>query len=119
MDEPAAGLPEAEVPALRRAVRAVRDDAAPACCSIDHNIALIIDVCERDPRPRPGTTLAEGTPAEIRAQPRVAAAYLGESAAAEEPRVTALAVERSRSATAPVDAVRGLSLEVEPARSSA
>ena len=84
MDEPAAGLPEAEIPRFATAVNAVRDRGAGVLL-VDHNVALVLDVCERIHVLDQGTTLAEGSPAEIRADLGVAAAYLGESAAAEEP----------------------------------
>ena len=84
MDEPAAGLPEAEVPDFAVAVSAVRDRGAGVLL-VDHNVALVLDVCERIHVLDQGRTLAEGSPAEIRADLGVAAAYLGESAAAEEP----------------------------------
>jgi branched-chain amino acid transport system ATP-binding protein len=83
MDEPAAGLPEAEVPEFAAVVRAVRDDHGAGVLLIDHNMALIMDVCDRIQVLDQGTTLAAGTPAEIRANLDVAAAYLGESAIAE------------------------------------
>jgi branched-chain amino acid transport system ATP-binding protein len=84
MDEPAAGLPEAEVPRFAAAVSAVRDRGAGVLL-VDHNVALVLEVCERIHVLDQGATLAEGTPAEIRAHLGVAAAYLGESAVAEEP----------------------------------
>jgi branched-chain amino acid transport system ATP-binding protein len=74
MDEPAAGLPEAEVPAFAEVVRSVR---------VDHNMALIMEVSDRIQVLDQGRTLAEGTPVEIRANLDVASAYLGESAVAE------------------------------------
>ena len=80
MDEPAAGLPEAEVPEFAEVVRSVRDDHNAGVLLIDHNMALIMEVCDRLQVLDQGTTLAEGTPAEIRANLDVAAAYLGESA---------------------------------------
>jgi branched-chain amino acid transport system ATP-binding protein len=83
MDEPAAGLPEAEVPRFAAAVSAVRGRGAGVLL-VDHNVALVLEVCERIHVLDQGTTLAEGTPGEIRAHLGVAAAYLGESAAAEE-----------------------------------
>ena len=82
MDEPAAGLPEAEVPRFAAAVSTVRDRGAGVLL-VDHNIALVLEVCERIHVLDQGKTLAEGTPQEIRADLGVAAAYLGESAAAE------------------------------------
>jgi branched-chain amino acid transport system ATP-binding protein len=87
MDEPAAGLPEAEVPDFAAVVRSVRDDHGAGLLLIDHNMALIMDVCDRIHVLDQGMSLAEGTPAEIRANLDVAAAYLGESAvhAGEEP----------------------------------
>jgi branched-chain amino acid transport system ATP-binding protein len=84
MDEPAAGLSEAEVPRFAAAVRTVRDRGAGVLL-VDHNIALVLEVCERIHVLDQGTTIAEGTPQEIRADLGVAAAYLGESAVAEEP----------------------------------
>jgi branched-chain amino acid transport system ATP-binding protein len=82
MDEPAAGLSEAEVPSFATAVRAVQERGAGVLL-VDHNVALVLEVCERLYVLDQGATLAEGTPQEIRADLGVAAAYLGESAAAE------------------------------------
>jgi branched-chain amino acid transport system ATP-binding protein len=83
MDEPAAGLPEAEVPQFATAVNMVRERGAGVLL-VDHNVALVLGVCERIHVLDQGATLAEGTPDEIRAHMGVAAAYLGESAAAED-----------------------------------
>jgi branched-chain amino acid transport system ATP-binding protein len=83
MDEPAAGLPEAEVPRFTSAVSTVRDRGAGVLL-VDHNVALVLEVCERIHVLDQGRTLAEGSPSEIRAHLGVAAAYLGESAAAED-----------------------------------
>jgi len=83
LDEPAAGLPEAEIPAFADAVRSLRDDREAGVLLIDHNMGLIMDVCDRIHVLDQGRTLAEGTPADIRANLDVAAAYLGESAVQE------------------------------------
>jgi branched-chain amino acid transport system ATP-binding protein len=84
MDEPAAGLPEAEVPDFAAVVRAVRDDHGAGVLLIDHNMALIMEICERIHVLDQGMTLAEGAPSEIRANLDVTAAYLGESAVQED-----------------------------------
>ena len=83
LDEPAAGLPEAEVPEFAAVIRAVRDDAEAGVLLIDHNMALVMEVCDRIQVLDQGRTLAEGTPAEIRANLDVTSAYLGESAVTE------------------------------------
>ena len=83
MDEPAAGLPEAEVPDFAAVVRSVRDDYEAGVLLIDHNMALIMEVCDRIHVLDQGRTLAEGTPKEVRANLDVTAAYLGESAVHE------------------------------------
>ena len=83
LDEPAAGLPEAELPGLSEAVRAVRDERDAGVLLIDHNMGLIMEICNRIHVLDQGRTLAEGTPAEVRGNLDVAAAYLGESAVAE------------------------------------
>src|SRR2546423_10652210 len=80
MDEPAAGLPEAEVPEFAEVVRSVRDDHRAGVLLIDHNMALVMGVCDRIHVLDQGRTLAAGTPHEIRGNLDVAAAYLGETA---------------------------------------
>ena len=80
MDEPAAGLPEAEVPEFAEVVRSLRDDHETGVLLIDHNMALVLGVCDRVQVLDQGRTLAEGAPDEIRGNLDVAAAYLGETA---------------------------------------
>jgi branched-chain amino acid transport system ATP-binding protein len=84
LDEPGAGLPEAEVPELAAAVESLRDEHGAGVLLIDHNMALIMDICDRIHVLDQGRTLAEGTPDEIRGNLDVAAAYLGESAVHDE-----------------------------------
>jgi len=84
LDEPAAGLPEAEVPDFAALVRSIAADHGAGVLLIDHNMALIMETCERIQVLDQGKMLAEGTPAEIRANLDVAAAYLGDSPVPEE-----------------------------------
>jgi branched-chain amino acid transport system ATP-binding protein len=86
MDEPAAGLPEAEVPEFAAVVSSVRDGRGAGVLLIDHNMALVMAVCDRIHVLDQGRTLVEGTPDEVRGNLDVAAAYLGESAVYEETR---------------------------------
>jgi branched-chain amino acid transport system ATP-binding protein len=79
LDEPAAGLPEAEVPEFAAVIRSVRDEHEAGVLLIDHNMALVMDVCDRIQVLDQGRTLAQGTPAEVRANLDVTAAYLGEA----------------------------------------
>jgi len=83
LDEPAAGLPEAEVPPFARLIETVRSEHGAGVLLIDHNMALIMDVCDRIVVLDQGLVLAEGTPDEIRSNLDVVAAYLGESAVQE------------------------------------
>jgi branched-chain amino acid transport system ATP-binding protein len=83
LDEPAAGLPETEVSAFTDAVETVRRERDAGVLLIDHNMALIMDICDRIHVLDQGRTLAEGTPQDIRSNLDVAAAYLGESAVQE------------------------------------
>lgn len=83
MDEPAAGLPEAEIPDFADVLRAVRDEREAGVLLIDHNMALVMEVCDRIHVLDQGRTLAEGTPDAVRGNLDVTAAYLGESAVKE------------------------------------
>jgi branched-chain amino acid transport system ATP-binding protein len=85
MDEPAAGLHEAELPGFAAVVRSVRDAFSAGVLLIDHNVALIMEVCDRVHVLDRGRTLAVGTPAEIRRNFDVATAYLGGAAELEGP----------------------------------
>ncbi len=81
MDEPAAGLHEAEIPDFAAVVRAVRDEFEAGVLLIDHNIGLIMEVCDRIQVLDEGRTLVKGTPEEIRRNTDVATAYLGAAGA--------------------------------------
>jgi branched-chain amino acid transport system ATP-binding protein len=84
MDEPAAGLPEAEVPDFAAVVRSVAEEHEAGVLLIDHNMALVMDVCDRIQVLDHGATLAQGAPREIRANLDVASAYLGDTAVHED-----------------------------------
>jgi branched-chain amino acid transport system ATP-binding protein len=84
LDEPAAGLPEAEVPDFAALVRSIASEHGAGVLLIDHNMALIMETCDRIQVLDQGMLLAEGTPEEIRGNLDVAAAYLGERPVAEE-----------------------------------
>ncbi len=77
LDEPAAGLNEAEVEPFAEVVRSVRDDHDAGVLLIDHNFSFITAVCDRVQVLDEGCTIAVGPPDEIRRHPRVASAYLG------------------------------------------
>ena len=83
LDEPAAGLPDAEVPEFAEVVRSLLDEHDAGMLLIDHNMALVMGVCDRIHVLDQGRTLAAGTPEEIRGNLDVAAAYLGETAVRE------------------------------------
>ncbi len=79
LDEPAAGLSESDIESFSALVRRVQEDYGAGVLLIDHNMAVIMDVCDRIHVLDQGRTLASGTPAEIRRNIDVAAAYLGSS----------------------------------------
>jgi len=82
LDEPAAGLAEAELPALVAVVRSVRDDHGAGVLLVDHNMALVMQVCDRIHVLDQGRSLAEGGPEEVSENPDVVRAYLGETTGA-------------------------------------
>ncbi len=82
LDEPAAGMNSTEARELERQIRFLRDELGVTVVLVEHNMSLVMSVCERIHVVDHGETIAEGTPAEIREHPRVLAAYLGEEPSA-------------------------------------
>ena len=76
MDEPAAGLNDTETLEMAQLIGRIRD-AGITVLLVEHNMGLVMQVSDRILVLDYGSALAEGTPAEIRAAPRVVAAYLG------------------------------------------
>lgn len=77
LDEPAVGMSPPEAAALARAIRRVRDGLGVTVMIVEHNMHLMMGLADRIVAMNAGRLLAEGTPAEIRADPGVIAAYLG------------------------------------------
>ncbi|MFF5449204.1 ABC transporter ATP-binding protein [Streptomyces sp. NPDC012888] len=77
LDEPASGMSAPEREQLARVVRRLADEEGCAVLLVEHNVAFVMELCARVVVLDLGTVLAEGTAAEVRADPLVRAAYLG------------------------------------------
>ncbi|HYO75658.1 MAG TPA: ABC transporter ATP-binding protein, partial [Thermoanaerobaculia bacterium] len=84
LDEPAAGLNDSETRALMNTIHDIRDRFQIAILLIEHNMELVMGICERIVVLNFGKTIAVGTPEEIRSNEAVVEAYLGEPAAEAE-----------------------------------
>lgn len=78
LDEPAAGLDHVSTAALGEQLRALAEDGT-ALLLVDHDMGLVLGVCDRVSVLDLGRLIAEGTPAEVRSDVEVIAAYLGET----------------------------------------
>lgn len=94
LDEPAAGLDDRETTELGHLLRRLADDWGISVLLVEHDVALVLRVCDRVTVLDAGSHLATGSPEEIHTDPAVIAAYLGEPDADET------------SAPAPVTSVR-------------
>jgi branched-chain amino acid transport system ATP-binding protein len=80
LDEPAAGLAPAEAEDLRHLIAGLRTKYDCGVLVIEHNMALVMNLCERIHVLDGGRTIAGGTPRDIRAHAGVRIAYLGSTA---------------------------------------
>src|SRR6185295_19083716 len=78
LDEPAAGLNDRETLDLMGTIHDVRDRFGIAILLIEHNMELVMGICERIVVLNFGKTIAQGTQEEVRNNPVVVEAYLGE-----------------------------------------
>ncbi len=77
LDEPAAGMNPQEAVALMALIRRLRDEFDLSILLVEHNMKVVMGVCERIQVIEYGQTITVGTPEEVRTHPGVIEAYLG------------------------------------------
>ncbi|MGD9865699.1 MAG: ABC transporter ATP-binding protein [Pseudodonghicola sp.] len=83
MDEPMTGMSPEEKGDLARYILDIRDHYGIPVVLVEHDMEVVMDICDRITVLEFGRVIADGTPAQIRADARVIAAYLGGAGAAE------------------------------------
>ena len=79
LDEPAAGMNPQEKIELNGMVRRIRDDFGLTVLLIEHDMRFVMSLCERIVVLDHGEEIAQGVPEEVRTNPKVISAYLGEA----------------------------------------
>ena len=80
LDEPVAGCNDEETAELREVVRSVNRDLGVTILMVEHDMAMVMSACDYIYVVNFGANLAEGTPTEVRSNPAVIKAYLGDEA---------------------------------------
>lgn len=78
LDEPVAGCNDEETAELRKVVKRINQELGVTMLMVEHDMAMVMNVCDYIYVINFGKNLAEGTPAQVRANPDVIKAYLGE-----------------------------------------
>ena len=81
LDEPAAGMNPAETAELMQNIRSIRDRFGIAILLIEHDMSLVMGICEGIAVLNYGKIIAKGSPEQIRNNPTVIEAYLGKQEA--------------------------------------